>query len=136
MKVVDKVFYLQRSIFPVKIGFTMSEKAYTKEIKRINVQGAYPFIHTSLAHGCVHMLENPESGRLCIMTLCPKAMRQMNITQKAGIIAHESMHIVRYVEQSIGESRFSDETEAYFLHYLVQEILYIVLNSKMSVRQK
>jgi hypothetical protein len=93
--------YFGMGPWPIFCGFTMSPKAFAREMQRLKVDADVRFIATDHANATMHTFER-DSGLICIITL-EKAARERPIEQLAALLAHEAVHVVQELWARTGE---------------------------------
>ena len=56
------------------------------------------------------------------------SVKKYTLSEVAGLIAHEVMHVWQYIKENIGEDSPGAETEAYFMQNLVAQIMHHLTN--------
>jgi hypothetical protein len=119
---VNKMHWLDTGQWPCYIGFTTSEQAYNRCMKRMSVSDPSPWIAHARAGATMHTLTNDTSLTLIICISPPS--RKHSKEQYAALIAHEALHVVQQMEREYYPSgRFDDESAAYLLQHIVQHCL-------------
>ena len=117
---MKKVEYFEAGQWPIHIGFTDSEKAFRKELKRICGEKR-EFLLTDHANATTHFI-NTSDGRFCAI-ICLGSCENLELAQIAALIAHEATHVAQRLWQQVGERDVGDETEAYFVQFVTQRCL-------------
>lgn len=107
--------YFDLGQWPIYFGFTTSEKAFHKELKRLGCGHA---IKPFGGGATTHLFEGSDGGLTVIVTL--HEWRGHNLSQVAGLVAHEAVHVAQALWEHIGEKNPSPECEAYFVQHVVQ----------------
>jgi hypothetical protein len=110
--------YFGMGPWPIYVGFTMSPKAFRKEMKRLNVRPRPDFTSNSQSHATMHSFTAPSGGLTMIIAMEKPAKRSAE--QIAGLIAHEAVHIAQRLWANIGEDRPGWEAEAYLVQMITQ----------------
>ena len=124
--------YLNMGPWPMYLGFTMSPKAFRKELKRLDVQEAVSFTASDHANATVHFLTS-KGHYLAIITM-PKPPKAISVEQIAAMLAHEAVHVAQDFWPHIGERSPGKEAEAYLVQHIVQFCLQIALNTGRTRR--
>jgi hypothetical protein len=113
--------YLQKSFFPVWIGFVSTEKEYDKELKRLGVVKTHEFISRQHSNATLHSLITPSGKYIMLMCIdAKKADKEKRCPNEVcGLMLHESVHVWQNVRDYIGEKQ-TVETEAYFIQDVCQ----------------
>lgn len=123
--------YLNMGPYPCFLGFTMSPKAFRRELKRLDV-GETDFLGRSSANATTHILEHPKRETCFIIALRkPKAA---SVEQVAALVAHEAVHVAQDLWRAIGEQNPGHEAEAYLVQHIVQFCLQEALGSGLERR--
>jgi hypothetical protein len=124
--------YIDMGPWPGHIGFTMSERAFAKEMKRIRLDRDAPFLASGHALATTHYLMR-SNELICIIAMKPWKKRKHTRECVAGIIAHEATHVVQQMRETHSyNDPLGREAEAYLVGHIVQECLQIVWKSKFS----
>ncbi len=112
----DAVIWIDRGWQNAHIGFCPSEKAWVREMKLLGTpEERYP---TTAGH--CQTFEHRDIRSLHILVTI--ADEPMTLAQLVGIIAHECMHVWRFVREHMGEKKPSVEFEAYSMQAITQDI--------------
>lgn len=113
----DKVIWLDRGLLPIYFGFCPSERAWKREMKRMNNKegSAYPS-----ADGCCTTFENSEGHLSCIVTINERKKRA--VTTLHGILVHEGLHVWQRALEAMGEKKPSIEFEAYTCQHIFLQL--------------
>lgn len=108
----NKVVWCNRGWLPTHFGFCPSEKAWDREMKRLQVEDE-PYPRTD---GRCTTLANRASGKFCILvTIGEHIDPKDDPIGVLGLIVHEAAHVWQQIKKDIGEKRPSAEFEAYAL---------------------
>lgn len=98
----------------------LTEAAFAREMKRMNVPSPPPFLGSRFAHATMHTFEN--DGKLsCIVCLRLDGKRENG--EVYGLLIHEAVHIWQEHCKSIGDTP-SDEAQAYGIQWISQQLIY------------
>lgn len=125
MKDEPHITYFNMGSWPIYVGFTTSPKAFAKEMKRLKC-GDVAFLSTTHADATTHFLVKDGSST-CIITM--RKAKDKSFEQRAGLIAHEAMHVVQELWSNIGEREPGKEAEAYLIQMITQCCLQEALNT-------
>lgn len=123
--------YLPIGVYPLFVGFTMSKKAYLKEMKRLEIVNPSPFLSDNSNATCHHFVG--KTGRVSVIAM--KRPTGVNVGQVAGLIAHEAVHVVQRLWDEIGETDPGHEAEAYLVQTITQGCLALALNTGRERRR-
>jgi len=126
-----RIRYFNMGAWPIYVGFTASEKAFNKEMKRLSVKEPGRFIATTHANATTHYFEN-EGTLTCIITM--GSIEGRSNEQVASLIAHEAVHVAQELWRHVGEKTPGHEQEAYLVQQIVQECLQDLWKSNMTKR--
>lgn len=140
--VSDEMIWLNMGQWPCYFGFTTSELAFKKVMKRLNAD-ANDWISLG-ANATTHFLTKDGDnykGQENTYIICIHPFKQGKVTreQYAAMIAHEVMHVIQSISRDYSQGRsLGDESEAYLMQYMVQEILQYTwrTNRSKSIRPK
>lgn len=123
--------YLPRTIFPCHIGFTICEKSFHKEVKRLGINEKLDFIQPG--NGArINSLTSKTGDVHIISTL--KQSKQIHRNQFVSLLAHEAVHVSDFIFEACGENKPGLETRAYLVQFILQNCLY--LYDEMTGRKK
>jgi hypothetical protein len=107
----------------------LSEKAYKKELRRLNVDNAdHAFLPGSDATVYYFDKENGQTIAVLCMSLLSDHLSIV------GLLAHEAYHIHRYNMQLIREESPGEEVSAYCLQMILQTLLDELADVKLKFR--
>lgn len=106
------------------VGVAFNKTAYLKEMKRLNVEDPIDF-HSSAAS-----MKSLTKGDKLTLIVCfdPVRHKSLHRNQVVALLAHECVHVSDAVFRHVGEHTPGDETRAYLVQYILQEILYLMDN--------
>jgi hypothetical protein len=107
--------YYNMGQWPLFVGFTTSEKAFKREMKRLQV--SIPFIPNERSTAAAHYLER--GGDLTVI-ITMRPCKGKPVEQIAGLLAHEAVHVAQQLWENIGESKPGREAEAYLVQMITQ----------------
>lgn len=113
-----RVHYLNLGPFPGFVGFTTSNSAYQREMKRLKVKDAGQYLKNENSNATTHFLRGSNGDRTVIVCVQPPSKRQSK-EQYAALVAHEATHVVQDMREGLGE--LGHEAEAYLVQQIVQE---------------
>jgi hypothetical protein len=114
---MQRVAYFDVGQWPIHVGFTTDEKAFKREIKRLKC-GDVKFLLNDHSSATTHFLTGDKGGYCAI--ICLGECDGFELSQIAGLIAHEATHVAQQLWRRIGEQDVGDETEAYFIQLITQ----------------
>ena len=120
---MESVEWIHMGQWPCFVGFTTSNKAFQKELRRLDIKEDVPFVGTTSAHATTHTFHH--EAKICyIVTIEPFDKRRVSKVAYAALIAHEVMHIIQNMQEDYarGES-LGRESDAYLMQYLVMMML-------------
>lgn len=114
---INNPLYLDNAWFPVELIMCLSEKAWIKLLKEMNLtvaEAPYPDTDGSITHFDLggHYSKH-------VMVISERA-EKMDPLQVIGIITHEVTHMVQGIMADIGEKEPSPEFQAYATGSLTQ----------------
>lgn len=112
-----EIAYFPMGQWPAYVGFTMSPKAFRREMKRLKVDGPPAFLLRATADATTHFLE--KNGVMTFIVAMRKSGKRAP-EQVAGVISHEAMHIIQWLWAELGEREPGKESEAYLMQHIVQ----------------
>ena len=115
IKYIDKTLVLS----PCYIGFCTTEKAFNKELKRLNVKGEWPSFLGKYGHATTHFIER---GKDVTCIVCLDSTKRRTKVQVHALLVHEAVHVWQQIKKTMGESNPSEEFEAYALQNICQSL--------------
>lgn len=129
MAVKNKIIWIDRGWLPVFCGFCPSERAWTAEMKRLGCADL-PYPTTD---GRISAIEKDGANPIYLVTISERSSQRSD-EQIIGLLAHEAMHVWRYLCEAIGEDHPSPEFEAYTVQHLVQSLVAAYRDSGRGLR--
>ena len=127
-----KVVWLDKGWLPVYIGFCPTEKAWHREMRRMNVMGSpYP-----ASDGCSTRFKTG-TGKDCVI-VCVNERFGVDSCRHGlvGLIVHECTHAWRYILNAIGEDVPSSEFEAYSMQSITQQVITAFCDTRFNLFSK
>ena len=117
------VNWIHMGQWPCFVGFTTSEKAFKKELKRLNVKEDVSFMGTARANATTHTFYY-EDKTCYIVTCAAFDKKKVSRESYAALIAHEVEHVLQYMRDDYarGDS-LGVEADAYLMQYLTMMML-------------
>ncbi len=120
---VHKTFWVKCPLFPTfYYGFCPSEKAWYHEFKRLGKKDI-PTYPKADGHAFFFNSNYAEVKGDCALVTLSNAEGKDPIVI-AGLLVHEAVHVKQRILRSIGEDNVGDETEAYLLQTISQDLLW------------
>ncbi len=125
---MSKIKYCDTSLFisPIYYGLCTSEKAFSKELKRLKIPKSQrgDFITNEWSDATVHHFEK-DGKEILIVCIDKKNNKELNrdAIEIVGLLVHESVHIWQKIKEHIGERHPSAEFEAYSIQKISQELI-------------
>lgn len=120
VKTVDKVIWCNRLSFPYYYGFCPSEKAWKREMKRLDIAGgSYSDAEKKHSAWAVQLT----SAKNYSATLVCLGEKPKSILWLYGTLAHEAVHVFQHIMERIGETRPSDELQAYSIEWITRHLM-------------
>jgi hypothetical protein len=104
-------------------GFCPSVKAWQRTFKNIQ-QGNSGIPPYPSSHACTYSFDSRTynvKGPCSVVTVIDDKNRSP--TQVAGLLVHEAVHIKQLILRSAGEDNVGDETEAYLVQRIAQDLM-------------
>lgn len=107
---------------PVNYGLCLSEAAWRKELKKLEVRNhdSHPFLHHT-AGAATNKFTDGEGNTVIVVTMHP--MTDADIIEIHGILLHEAVHIWRMICKYICERKPSHEFEAYGIQSIAVNLM-------------
>jgi len=107
---------------PCNIGYCNGEKALRAQwVKLTDDAFEEPYCDDNGAR--VWAFHNPKDGLYRTYLICVKYDDNLTWPMIAAMVAHEAVHVAQFLWEAIGEEKPGNETEAYFVQSIVQEVL-------------
>lgn len=116
----DRVVWLEQGWQPVAIGFCPSEKAWDREIRRLN--GTQPWPESANMGGHTLLGENDKTGCSTIL-VCVGNGAERDALDVILTLLHEAVHVWQFVCQTIGEHNPGIEMEAYGIEGITRGLI-------------
>jgi len=123
----DRMHYFDMAMFPMYFGFTASEKAFQREMRRLGVKPLPRWINEG-ANATTHILDRKGASALCIVCIDLRGRRSK--ASVCGLLAHEAVHVYQQLLCETGEKKPGDEFEAYTIQYITQCMISAVFPEK------
>ena len=109
---------------PYCFSLCLSEEAFNKELKRLNVplKGRASWILNSHSNATIHFFSDTTENKRCAI-VCLKRRKGLKIEEIHGLLVHEATHLWQTICEDIGESSPSAEFEAYCIQAISQELM-------------
>lgn len=126
--------YLTMGPWPGFIGLCFDDKAFQAEIKRLGIPCEIKMLGHERAGATLHEFVSPKGDCIWMLALGPTKGRTKE--QVAGLVAHEAMHIIQFMQAEFADGKsLGDEAEAYLMQMIVQEALQILWKSNKVRRE-
>lgn len=120
--------YFNMGQWPVYVGFSTSQKAFRKEMKRLKIKDV-SFVARETADATTHFLTRGSEFTF-IITMPPR--RKRSYSQYAALVAHEAVHVAQYMQECLNHSEpFGKEADAYLVQHIVQHCLQIAFKENL-----
>lgn len=105
------------------LALVLSEKDYHRAMSAFKVPLSQrdPWIKNDHADATAHILEHPELGIAVVVAL--RVRDGIEGVQIAGLLVHEAVHAFQHFCERIGETRPSQEFEAYSIQAIAQRLM-------------
>ncbi len=111
---------------PVRYALCLSRKDYRRTMKDLGLRDpGDAWMTDGKSATCHQWMRDEPGGPACIV--CMKPPNDVAMSQIAGLLVHESVHIWQVVRADMGESQPSSEFEAYAIQNIAQELIEIYL---------
>lgn len=126
------IFWLQ-DMFPTRIGFCPSKKAWDKHIKRHKVDNdtGYPHAKRDNSRAKFTRFISEGTARSYLITVDT----DVSLEDVPGVLLHELQHCWWYIRREIGEDEPSFEMEAYLMQSWFDQLLSAFESSRGPVVQ-
>ena len=110
------ITYFPNGPLPIHVGFTIDERSFKKEMKRLGISPAPDFVSDG-AGGTSHILDR--CGAITVI-VCVRPKRGVTRDEMAGLLVHEAVHCWQEARNAMREEEPSSEFEAYSIQYFAQ----------------
>jgi hypothetical protein len=128
----ERIHYLNLGPWPGFVGFTMSDDAFQREMRRLKIANPGSSMANERSNATTHFLSNHGTS-LAIICMEPMS-RKRSKEQYAALLAHEATHVVQQMRDDLGE--LGREAEAYLVQQIVQVCLEIAWKTGRTTRRK
>lgn len=111
-------YWFPNDVYPAYIGFVPDEKAWDAAMRHLSVRDPKPY---PKAGARCSSFENEKTGDMCV--LIAVSQRITDPVAIVGSMAHEAVHCWEYVRDWIGEKDPGSEQVAYFVEFVVRNLL-------------
>ena len=126
--------WLRRDSHPIMhFGLCLSEADFRKELKRLKVKEAVPFLGSPHSNGTTHFLIN-KGKEIAIVCIAPSS--SVPAVEVYGLLIHEAVHIWRAHCDSIGEKAPSAEFECYGIQHIATQLIAAYMDSAKKKGKK
>lgn len=129
------IHYVPLSEWPYFIGYTWSERDFWREMKRMGVPVSR-YISLGANATTWHITNAPE-GVSCSIICLPEPKfgdgAPLSLESYIGLVVHEVTHALQHLAADLSPNNpIGEETQAYLMQHIVQEIMGRALGSKMQ----
>ena len=117
MKKHNKTKWLNMGPVIVHFGFCGSEKAYSKTMQKMGIDGYGDFIPSGVG-SCVHVFDSDKMNRTILMCYDTSTIPNKTRNQVDSLIAHECYHVAQWCIDYMNEKPDAHETFAYIVQYV------------------
>lgn len=115
---LDEVKFMRARPYPVSVGVVDNKKAFRKALKEMGVPKNMRDTDPN-GYATTHFFGTPK-GTFVVMQFPKDMTKNAEEMCPASVIAHECMHAVQIIFQTVGEDSPSMEAEAYLLDEIVE----------------
>lgn len=105
---------------PIYFGFTTSETAFNKEVKRLGSKDC-TFVQNDADAMCMYFVNTDQASAAIIVSYDRKSSPDKEL--EVGVLVHEAVHAWDYLVEYIEEKTNPKEIKAYTIQYFVQLML-------------
>ena len=114
----DRVVWCDKGWMPLSYGFCPSERAWKRELKRLEADETYPYPTTDAG---TTFVEGPHKG--VIVTLNERFDKERDRVGVVCLLVHEATHVWQAIREDIGEHKPSHEFEAYAMQNISMNLI-------------
>jgi hypothetical protein len=114
------IIYRQLWPFPAWCGFTCSEAAFQRHVRRLGAQSEFV---PEGRHACVHRFEQQGDEGTALLVCFGAGWEGKTQPQVAALACHEALHVFDYLMVAIDEEIPGDHLRAYYVQGLTQWML-------------
>lgn len=115
----NDLVYFNMAMLPIKLGMAKTEKAYLKEIKRLNVKDASEFIPRGKSAVVHYFTRDGQVTAIMCINLKVNLMK----CQIISLLIHEAVHVWQECKEIMGVKLIDGEVEAYAIQWISQQFL-------------
>lgn len=108
------------------LAMCLTQPQYKAAMAHMRIENPPSMFGTEHCHASTHVLVNPDGDLACVVTLRPTAGRSG--TEVAGLLVHEAVHVWQAWCKHVGEDEPGDETEAYAIQWISQQLMDAYIN--------
>lgn len=115
---MSSTVWINRGMFPLKIGFCPDAKAWKRMLKQMQVEFfPYPTSDGSTTH-----FTTGRGERTVVVTISPRFDKKTCPIGLTGLLVHEMTHVWQAILECMQETKASSEMEAYGMQHLTQQM--------------
>ena len=124
------MYWLEAGPFPIYVGVCFDESVFWKELKNNGIERGIDVKYFTRGSGCAATWTfancyGPKKDTTAIMCFNPSDAKIYTVSQFAGMIAHECVHVKQFIAEMVKEDEgFSKEFEAYLVQRLTMDVMY------------
>ncbi len=118
------------AVYHQYVGLCLDEKSFQRNLKSLKIPHPWPAWVGETANATTHHMSRPDGEHLTIVCLREKPGESP--TSVASILVHEAVHIWQFFCDSIGETKPSEEFEA----YTIQNISYRLFEAYIEMKKR
>lgn len=117
------IYNIDAGFFPTPIDVCFSSKDFFKILKKYGVPDYMNPEIAPLQHGMAETYAFSNQGASFVIVIFGVEYIAHDVSEMAGIVAHETIHVVERIFEHIGEDEgVGEETRAYLMQHLVEQI--------------
>jgi len=117
------IYNIDAGFFPTPVEVCFSSKDFFKILKKYGVPEYVNPEIAPLQHGMAETYAFSNQGASFVIVIFGVEYIAHDVSEMAGIVAHETIHVVERIFEHIGEDEgVGEETRAYLMQHLVEQI--------------
>ena len=115
----NKIAWCHKAMLPVPFGFCPNKKTWDKEMKRRKIKEPYPKSDAR----CTFFEGNKTTSKFILVAIPNTEYdKNDNLVEITGLLVHESLHVLQFQKEVMGEDSHPIEYDAYILQYIFQSL--------------
>lgn len=114
------------AVYHQYVGLCLDEKSFQRNMRSLDVPHPWPAWVSTEANATTHHLTKPNGEHLTLV--CLREKEGETPIGVASILVHEAVHVFQFFCEMIGETRPSEEFQAYGIQNISQRLMEAYVN--------